>query len=773
MPLLLYLLSSAALLWLAHRFVRPVSRGVAVVLVLVPFAFCGWALLTNRVYAPVDLPYESEPLRALKGAYGIENVSTGMHTDVYTEFLPWRHSARRSLARGEWGLWNPFAMSGDVLLASQQAAVYSPFSLIACLMPVALSFTYTAAITFFIAALCAFLLARELGCSEAASVVAAAGWAFATPITLFLLVTMGQTWAWCPLLLVAVHRVAGVPSLRSAGLLAFAFTAILFSGHPESVVLCVMVGMVWGAFVTLRGRSFVRPALFATGAGIAALLLSAIHLLPFVEALRVSAEYSLREANFVDARPLLTAKDSLLRVATTLLPYLHERQRAELEIGAVGSIVLALAAFAVIRLRTATTWFFGGLAVVSLLVHAEWKPLIVVLRSIPVVELALTDRLSFAFALSAAVLAALAVEDLVRRRDRAAPIVLGAMLVLVAAGNWWATQTPLVSHAPLEFGQWKVAAELAGLLLAIVAIGVKPRVAALVALIVAQRVASDGGLYHSFEQRQAYPPVPLFAKMSPSSEPFRIVATGDLLVPQTATMYGLEDVRGVPSLTLRAYAETYALWCRPQPVWFQRVDDLTRPFLSFLNVRYALSSRPAPPGWREVAHDRGTYLLENTRAFGRAFVPRSVSVGYPRLWNFSDLLGETDFAARGWIEAPLPRQTVESSGRVTTSESRLGYTLAAEMDADGWVVTSIPNWPGWRADLDGKRVSLAVANHAFVAVQVPKGRHRIRLEYRPRTFVWGAATSLATVAALLLAGLAVRFRGQARSDGERSNRAIL
>ena len=745
MPLLLYLLSGSLLLWLGHRFVRPLSRTAAVLLLLIPFAFCGLALLTNRVYAPVDLPYETEPLRALKGEYGVERVSTGMHTDVYTEFIPWRESVRRSLARGEWGLWNRYAMSGDVLLASQQTAVYSPFTLIACLMPVALGFTYTAAITFFIAALCAFLLARELGCGEAAALVAAAGWAFATPITLFLLATMGQTWAWCPLLLLAVHRLAGAPSLRNGALLTFAFTMILYSGHPESVVLCVLVGMIWGLFRMRRGG--LKPALravgYAAGAGVVALLLSAIHLLPFVEALRASAEYHLREANFVDARPAVTLHGSLLRVATTLFPYLHERQSAELEIGAVGSIVLALAVYALLRVRTATKWFLGGLALFSLLVHAEWRPLVAVLRAIPVVELALTDRLSFSFALCAAVLAALGVEKLVRDRTWGA-IILGAVLIAVAAGNWWATHTPAVPHGPLHFGQYKVLAEIAGLALAIVIVLLKPRAALLVGLILAQRVLSDGGLYHSFTQRQAYPPVPLFEKI----EGGRIVATGDLLIPQTATMYGLEDVRGVPSLTLRAYAETYSLWCKPQPVWFQRVDDLTRPFLSFLNVRYAISDRPAPPGWRQVAYDRGTYLHENTRVLPRAFVPASASVGYPRLWNLSDLLKETDFAARAWIEADVPRQTVETSGRVTVRESRLGYTLDAEMRGDGWVVTSIPNWPGWRATLDGRRVDTAIANHAFVGVHVPRGRHQVRLEYWPRSFAWGAGITMATLALL-------------------------
>jgi hypothetical protein len=749
MPLVLYLLTSAILLRLAHRCVRPLTRTVAALLILLPFVFCGFALLTNRVYAPIDLAYESQPLTALKAQYGVEHVSTGMHTDVYTEFIPWRQSVRRSLARGEWGLWNPHAMSGDVLLAGQQSAVYSPFTLIACLMPVALSFTYTAAITFFIAGFCAFLLARELGCGEPAALVAAAGWAFATPITLFLLVTMGQTWAWCPLLLLAVHRLGGAPTVRNAALLAFAFTAILYSGHPESVVLCVMVGLAWGVARIVR-RGGLKPALRVSGlavaAGVLALLVAAIHLLPFVEALHASSEYRYRESGFVDVAPRITFRTSLLRVATTLFPYLHERQNEELEIGAVGSIILALAAYALFRVRTRMTWLLGALALFSLLVHSEWTPLIHLLRKIPVLELALTDRLSFSFALCAAILAALGVEELVRRRDRAAVIVMSAVLVLIAAGNWWATHTPLVPHGPLKFGAYKVQAEIVGLMLAIAVAFFRPRAALFLGLIIGQRAISDGGLYHSFAQRQAYPPVPLFAAMQKGGEPFRVVGTDGLLMPQTATMYGLEDVRGVPSLTLRAYGETFALWCRPQPVWYQRVDDLTRPFLSFLNVRYAVSDRPAPPGWRQVAFDGATYLHENTRVLPRAFVPRRVSVGYPRLWNLTDLLSSSDFGAHGWIEAPLPQQSVETSGSVRVRSGRRGYTLFANMDGDGWVVTSIPNWPGWRATMDGKRIDTAIANHAFLGIHVPKGVHRIRLDYLPRSFVYGAGITIATLA---------------------------
>jgi hypothetical protein len=272
-------------------------------------------------------------------------------------------------------------------------------------------------------------------------------------------------------------------------------------------------------------------------------------------------------------------------------------------------------------------------------------------------------------------------------------------------------------------------------------------------------VISDGGLYHSFTQRQAYPPVPLFASIDRTGEPFRVVGHGKLFIPQTNTLYGLEDPRGIPSLILQRYLDTYRLWCVPQPVWFNRVDDLTRPFISFLNIRYAISPLPAPAGWRQVAFDRNTYLHENLNVLPRAFVPPYVSAGYPRDWNLLDLIEETDYGARAWIEAPVaPSAGPNGPGVLRIREARLGYAIEAKMENDGWIVASIPKWPGWRATIDGKPARTHTANHAFLGVFVPKGKHDVRLMYWPASFTWGAAISLGTLAAILAAALLHRRR---------------
>ena len=79
-----------------------------------------------------------------------------------------------------------------------------------------------------------------------------------------------------------------------------------------------------------------------------------------------------------------------------------------------------------------------------------------------------------------------------------------------------------------------------------------------------------------------------------------------------------------------------------------------------------------------------------------------------------------------------------------------------EAAAPGFVVFSETWMPGWEARLGGRRVDLLRANHAFRAVEVPAGRSRIELAYRPWSFRIGLALSLAGVGATVALALKAR-----------------
>ena len=257
-----------------------------------------------------------------------------------------------------------------------------------------------------------------------------------------------------------------------------------------------------------------------------------------------------------------------------------------------------------------------------------------------------------------------------------------------------------------------------------------------------------------------YPPFP-GVEMLRADEPFRIVGQHHAFIPGTSALYELEDVRGYEALTLRRYESTYGLWCEGQAIWFNRVDDLTRPFLSFLNVRYAITTNDPPPGWHVVASQRGARLLENERVLPRAFIPNRLRIGRsgPIDATYAEVQDATDFADRAWVDAPMSLQDrANGPGSVSIERRRSGFRFRVSIANAGWVVVSEPAWNGWRAYVDGRRVQIQIANLAFLGIYVPAGQHTIRLIYLPESFVIGRAISFATLTALILFALLKRFQ---------------
>ena len=70
----------------------------------------------------------------------------------------------------------------------------------------------------------------------------------------------------------------------------------------------------------------------------------------------------------------------------------------------------------------------------------------------------------------------------------------------------------------------------------------------------------------------------------------------------------------------------------------------------------------------------------------------------------------------------------------------------AEADAPGWVVIAQSYYRWWKASVGDTPAPLWRANHAFQALEIPGGRHRVRLVYRDQSFHAGIIISLLTLA---------------------------
>ena len=777
MALMLYLATAAAVLWLVQRFVRPISRAASVVLVALPFAIVGYALITGGVYGPVDHAYEYPPLSAFAEEHGIGPARNASAIDIWSEFFPWRLALKESLARGEWPLWTGYNLAGHPLAAEAQSAPYSPFTLIACLLPAMLSQTYSLAIALFIAGLSAFLFARELGCGEGASLIAAAGWGLAS-CTGSRLTAMGFATAYAPLLLAAVRRVVWTPGVASGALLLITLSLTVLAGHPESLFLNVLVGCAYASFELIRRRATPwRAIATAFVAGVLTLLLCAIALLPLIEAIPQSHDYELKSEVLAKARRGVPGAQAAAAMATNFFPYLHIRYWMKPRLGyiapettAVGSILLALAVYAVWRRRSPETWFFAGLGLFCLLTGARWAPIAETLHKLPLFNITLHDRLAFHGAICLIALAALGVEHCLRTNDRrAVMLTMAATLVLVTGGTVWLQRNIVLAVTPTDYGRYRIGAEIVFLGAAVLLLATRTRVflPALLALVVAQRALSEIDTFPNFSVDDAYPPIPMLEPLKQIREPFRIVGRGLAFPPATNIFYGLDDVRGYETHTLYEYVNTWHLWCRVHGIWFNRVDDLTAPFLSLLNVRFAIQedALPVPPGWRIVGRQKGAVLLENDNVIDRIFVPPRIAMSDAHAVEVVDRMAQVpDLRKLAWITSrSFLGEKPNGPGQITLrSWSRGGeYVFDADMENEGYVVITDAAWKGWRAYVDGRRERLRRANGAFLSVLVPRGRHTVRLVYWPTSFVQGRAITMTTL--MLIIAVAFIAPGRRRT----------
>jgi hypothetical protein len=160
-----------------------------------------------------------------------------------------------------------------------------------------------------------------------------------------------------------------------------------------------------------------------------------------------------------------------------------------------------------------------------------------------------------------------------------------------------------------------------------------------------------------------------------------------------------------------------------------------------------------------VVYER-TRSLDRIRWAGRAVVEpsaphrlRELAEGVPAATTVLSESGPAGSGAQGRVEV------LEDTGDRLRIHVRAGGT--------GFVVVADALQHGWTARLDGDEVSLRAADHALVAVEVPRGSHDLVLAYEPPGRALGSAVSLG--AALVLLGLGFTALRHARARPHRTH----
>ncbi len=779
--LIAYLVAAGLGLLMTHRLLLRLRVPVALFLALLPVLFLGEAFARNGVYAPLDIAYRWEPLASYRDRYGMSRQRTPLLGDVVDQHIPWRKAVREAAKNGRLPLWNRFQLAGEPLLAMQMPQVLYPGTWLGFALPLAEAWTFDMALRIFLALVGAYVLLRDMDCGDIAACFGATAWALSDFLVFALGYPHGPAAAALPLLVAGLRRIVLSNGDHGRGLTTGATALIISSGHPETALHAVSAaGLFFLVVVAQRPPGLrARPIFQALLSGVVGVGLMAVVLAPFLEVLPHTTEYSLRSGYFAHTRQSVPLSRSLVNLENQIVPYsqgvsgksfLDEHME---ESSYAGSLVLLFAAVGLAGSdkRRLPVTLVGLLAI---LVAVGFPGVADAAGSLPLFDIAINQRLVFVGAFSLAILAGLGMEEILNgRKLRIA--VLGAIGISAVVLLVWIDRRSTMLGLKMS-GRYMVARlalELVPLVgaLAVLLSRHSWRLPAWCAwtlplLLAGLRYPEIGRLYPVAPAKAFYPPLEVLAPI-PRNEPYRFTSLFLTFVPNIAALYELEDVRAYEAMTLRRLVETYPLWCVPQAVSFNRIDDPTRPFLSFLNVRYLLVpiDYATPPGWCFVKEGPGARLLENEHVLPRAFVPRRIYCDGSGAGDLTILQSIADFHDQGVASLKGPPQGWRDNGAasaVVRSYEPSAMTVAVDAQAPAVLATSIPAWPGWQIQIDDRAGESIFYNHAFLGIQVPPGHHVVALRYRPVGVIVGSLVTALALAWIVVAAASRRIRNSKR-----------
>jgi hydrogenase-4 membrane subunit HyfE len=727
-------------------------------------------------------------------------VILGLETFVVRDYgffaYPLAHFQQECFRHGELPFWDPYNNCGVPFLAQWNTMPLYPPALIYLLLPLQWSLSFFCLLHLWFAGFGMYFLARRWTSNSFAAAFAGVAFAF-NGLTLNLLMWPSHiaTLSWMPWVVLAVE-LAWREGGRKIILAAFAGALQMLAGGPEIIFLTwILLLALWIQQFAAGGSGASSPAFSATGASqprvsmlwrfplVVALVISlaAAQLLPFLDL----AAHSQRGAGYADTRWSMPGWGW----ANFLVPMAFGRTWTEgvffqngqywtssyyLGIGA-----LWLAVLAVWTIRERRVWLLGAAVMVALIfalgentfVYPALRKIIpqLGLMTYPIKYVILT---AFLVPLLAAF--ALAHQQKLRSEEKSAfnqrLILVGTILLALIAGIlFWAWRFPLSTddvHATLLNGLSRAAFLIVtGGLLFVLSRKNEPglrRIAPLILIFVAWLDVYT----HEPAQNPAVPPNVYelnLAREKLAMQPQPSLGESRALVTPKAAMdfigFALSDPKNNYLAKRLGYCANcnlldavpkvdgfFSLVPRESDGLISLLYGATNTNIPRLNDFLGVSQITAPD---EFFHwqPRQTFLPLVTAGQKPVFLDDAGTLR---------ALTQPDFDGGKMVFLPpeaksLVTVTNQTVARVLNSKfATQRVDIEVEAAEPSLVVVAQTYYHNWHAYVDGQPAHLLRANYAFQALQVPAGRHQVRLVYEDRVFQFGATVSVCMVVNCLI-----------------------
>ncbi len=735
--------------WLADK---PRRGDLAAVLALTfLWAFYFWRVLTPNTADQVSLP----------------------EGDFSGQFLAFGDYQAQRILAGEIPLWNPYNYAGHPFIADTQAAIFYPVRLISiALSPFVGGWSYAllqaeVIAHYWLGSLWMYLFVRTSTHSHLAGLISAVTITYGGYLTGYppLQLAILEAGIWLPLVLLSIYK-ASETGHWQAGWLALGALALgssLLAGHPQT---SLFISYILIAYIIHRAAKQ-RIGWSSTLLAIAGLIglgfgLAAVQILPGLEYTRLTVRAKMDFNALAGGFPFSDLIVFLLPNVTTFWSPLYS-----------GVIALMLAGLALWR-RVESAWFWGGVALIALFASFGGATPLYHLAHLTLPGFAMfrgQERAAYLIAHSIAILAGLGVSALQSKQP--IPHRLGRTLATAASLAWVfiieifiAKQVyPKADLSPLLRTACFLAilATLAWILLGRLAAQARTTSwsLALIGLVVLDLFSAT--------MNTNWEPTPvskrdLLSDLVPvalaDKSLFRV--DGRLgLGENYGTLIGLQDIRGTSPLRLATLDNYLNL---PQ----YRLHQI-------LAVKYVFTD------WQQL--EIPSEVLAITQDSSLPLYLHKIDNPLPRAWmtyRAMNTLDETQ--ALGWLADPSfnPLQTVilntelpftlpaEPPSNYIVSIERYApesITLSIDTPANGVLVLSEIDYPGWQATVNGDPAKIWRANAGLRALPLRTGHYQVIFTYRPISVKLGIITSGLSAATLSALGiLALRRHSGKRGD---------
>lgn len=534
-------------------------------------------------------------------------------SDPFYIFYPIRHFLTESLQHGSLPLWNPYILGGHPSLGDTNAPTFYPPNLLAALfLSPERALPILAWLHVILSGILMYVFLRVLDLLPQASLLGAVTWMFGT-FTVVWLETPHfiSTLAWIPGLFACFEMALRRSSAIWVALGGLLLGLEILGGQTQLALYSVLLFGLYALFHSLyrswqRGRLVVRPFLILVAIGMVGIGVGAVQLLPTFQLVGLS------HRNELTIEEWLSTNWPLRQAVTLWLPdYLGNALRFDYrgvqnfaETAAYfGVVPFVLSLVAVFISRHRVKWFAVGLFIFILLVAGgTW--LASALAWLPGMRYFNLSRLAGLLAFAGSILAAIAVQTLVNSpRPKSVAIGLGVALGLMIVITGWVILADLKDA--LQYTaiiQSDVLRTLALIGLAATAIVVtlkQPRVGA-VALVILVFV----DLYQWGEPfNPVYPTSILYPENDVSSwlrqdtSIYRVLplkAGYPIFGPNVPSVFGISEVGGYTSLTVRRYQELLNAIDPQVQLGNAVLIEYFNHLYGILNVKYVLSTHDLP-----------------------------------------------------------------------------------------------------------------------------------------------------------------------------------